>query len=516
MKRNLLTILLAALLVAQTLTACGGGETNSETTGETAPSAETTAEAETDLFAAYRSIDLGGRTVNISVSDNVSENGAGMPSSYLYIAGPEEMTGESVQDSVFQRNMEVEEMLSCKLNHIAQDFNWDGVQPYVESMVMSGDTSIDYYVDDQLGLVKSALKGHMLDLADKSYFTNGYYFDFAGGAYYNDYMTQLAVGDKRFAMTGDYFIDTLRASHVLYLNKNIVTELYGDQDYVYKLVLDESWTLPKMNEMIAEAYQDTNGDGTADDGDRYGLTGHSKGWAMPYYAFYYSTDCKVVAYDDKGLPYIDEKSQEAISKMSELLIATDTSIGMYRTGSVADSLKKFVDGQAMITFFQKVGDMEQASIRDFDGMGVIPYPKMDESQDGYRTMVHDTGEIGAIPVTTVGDAASAVSAVVQVLSVHAHENLLEAYYEVALKSKYAQDAYTAQMLDLVVDGISSPFEFVYEFGFSTTDSFLNTISFQPVYESIGKGSDVSASTFQKLLPGAQTRLAELIEVYTSK
>ncbi len=515
MKRTILTMLLAALLLAQTFTSCGG---ETETTVDKAATGETQASAETeaDLFAAYRDIDLGGRTVNISVSDNVTENGGGMPSSYLYIAGPEEMTGESVQDSVFQRNMEVEEMLSCKLNHIAQNLNWDEVQPYVESMVMSGDTSIDYYVDDQLGLVKGALKGHMLDLADKSVFTNGYYFDFSSGAYYDEYMTQLAVGSKRFAMTGDYFIDTMRAAHVLYLNKNIVTELYGDQNTVYELVLNGDWTLPKMNEMITEAYLDTNGDGTADDGDRYGLTGHSKGWAMPYYTFYYSTDCKVISFDNNGIPSINENSQETISKMAEILIATDSSIGMYKTGSVADSLKKFVDGQAMITFFQKVGDMEQASIRDFDGMGVIPYPKMNDSQDGYRTMVHDTGEIGAIPVTTVGEAASAVSAVVQVLSVHAHENLLENYYEVALKSKYAQDAYTAQMLDLVVDGISSPFEFVYEFGFSATDSFLNTISFWPVYESIGGGTDVSASTFQKLLSGAQTRLDELVQIYTGE
>lgn len=168
----------------------------------------------------------------------------------------------------------------------------------------------------------------------------------------------------------------------------------------------------------------------------------------------------------------------------------------------------------MFTFFQKVGDMEQASIRDFDGMGVIPYPKMDESQEKYMTLVHDTAEMGGVPVTTVGDAATAVSAVIQVLSTHAHEYLLEGYYEVALKSKYAQDAYTAQMLDIVVAGISAPFDFAYEFGFST-DSFLNKITFNPIAESITKGTDVTASTFATLLPGAQTRLQELIEIYTN-
>ncbi|MBR4962067.1 MAG: hypothetical protein IKY52_14315 [Clostridia bacterium] len=513
MKRNVLAMLLAALMVTSALVSCGGGETTTETTSTVQGEQAGTETAEEDLFAAYRSIDLGGRTVNISVSSNISENGGGMPTSYPYIAGPDEMTGESVQDSVFQRNMEVEEMLNVKLEHEALDLNFDQVRPHIESLVMSGDAAVDYYVNDQLGLLNCGLKGYLLNLADKSNFGE-YYFDLDSDVYYSEYMQQLSVGDKRFIITGDYFIDTMRAAHVLYLNKNIVTELYGDSDYVYNLVLDGGWTMSKMNEMITEAYQDTNGDGTPDDTDRYGLTGHSKGWAYPYYAFHYSTDCKVVSFDDKGLPYINESSQEGLSKMAELLIATDTSIGMYRTSTVADSLKKFVDGQAMLTFFQKVGDMEQASIRDFDGMGVIPYPKMDDSQEMHRTLVHDTAEMGAVPVTTVGEAATAVSAVIQVLSTHAHEYLLEGYYEVALKSKYAQDAYTAQMLDIVVAGISAPFEFAYELGFGS-DSFLKTITFQPIADSITKGTDVTASTFATLLPGAQTRLQELIDIYTA-
>ncbi|MBQ3178804.1 MAG: hypothetical protein IJB52_13370 [Clostridia bacterium] len=513
MKRNLLAILLAALLLAPSLVSCGGGETQETTADTTVQGEGAAANTEADLFAAYRGIDLGGRTVKISVSSNISENGGGMPTSYPYIAGPEEMTGESVQDSVFQRNMEVEEMLNCTLEHEALDLNFDQVQPHIESLVLSGDAAVDYYVNDQLGLLHCGLKGYLLDLADKSSFGD-YHFDLESDVYYSEYMKQLSVGDKRFIITGDYFIDTMRAAHVLYLNKNIVNDLYGDANYVYNLVLDDAWTLSKMNEMVTEAYQDTNGDGTADENDRFGLTGHSSGWAFPYYAFYYSTDCKVVSFDDKGLPFINESSQENLSKMAELLIATDTSIGIWKTTSVADSLKTFVNGQAMLTFFQKVGDMEQASIRDFDGMGVIPYPKMDESQEIYRTLVHDTAEMGAVPVTTVGEAATAVSAVIQVLSIHAHEYLLEGYYEVALKSKYAQDAYTAQMLDLVVAGISAPFEFAYELGFGT-DSFLKTITFQPIADSITKGTDVTASTFATLLPGAQTRLQELVDIYTA-
>lgn len=516
MKKRTLTLILAALLLSSSvaMTACGQNESTKETTNETTANVDAVqTNGETDLFAAYRNIDLDGRTVNISVSSNVSEDGGGMPTSYPYIAGPDEITGESVQDSVYQRNLEVEEMLNCTLNHEELDLNWDEVQSHIETLVLSGDNSVDYYVNDQLGLLLSGLKGYLLDVADTSNFVN-YYFDLNSDVYYSDYMKQLSVGDKRFLITGDYFIDTMRAAHVLYMNKNIVADLYGDSDAIYEMVLNDEWTLSKMNEVIAEAYQDTNGDGTTDDDDRYGLTGHTSGWSVPYYAFYFSTNCKVVSFDSDGLPYIDESCQEKISKMAELLITMDSGNGVYKTTSVADSLQKFVNGGAMFTFFQKVGDMEQSSIRDFDGMGVVPYPKMDESQEKYMTLVHDTAEMGAVPATTVGEAATAVSAVIQVLSTHAHEYLLEGYYEVALKSKYAQDMYTAQMLDIVVDGISAPFEFAYELGFGD-DSFLNKITLTPITDSITKGTDVTASTFATLLPGAQTRLQELIDIYTN-
>lgn len=52
--------------------------------------------------------------------------------------------------------------------------------------------------------------------------------------------------------------------------------------------------------------------------------------------------------------------------------------------------------------YNRLGDL--AELRDIEfEMGVLPYPKFDENQEGYITTLHDTSEIGAIPSTTVGD-----------------------------------------------------------------------------------------------------------------
>lgn len=515
MKRITTTALLLAMLLS--LYGCGGGENpekeNVDTDNTTTQTESTETETETeDLFAAYRNINLGGRTVHISVSSNISEGGGGMPSSYPYIAGPEEMTGEAVADSVYTRNQNVEELLSCKLEHIALDLEYDKVQPYIENMVISGDTAIDYYVNDQFGLLHCGVKGYLLDLNKKENFTD-YYFDFASGAYYYDYMRGLSIGKKQFIMTGPYFIDTLRAAHVLYMNKNIYADLYGDANGLYEIVKENKWTLDTLNTMVEDAYQDLNGDGNADDGDRYGLSVHSKTWTMPYYAIYYSTDAHVVEFDDKNIPYISESNLERISMTTDKLIRLHQCKGTYKLLTVADSLQKFVDGQSLFTMFQKIGDMEQSSIREFDGMGMVPYPLLDETQDHYRTLIHDTAEMGAVPITSAGEAAAAVSAVVQVLSTDAAQNMVSLYYDTALKSKYAQDSYTAEMLDIVSAGITAPFEFAYEFAFGG-DSYLNGISFMPVADSITKGTNITASSFAKKLPRAQEKLAKLVEIYT--
>ena len=520
--RKLLSAFLAAALLF-TFAACGESgnsdpKPDGAENGSASPSPDSSAgeagsaeEEAHDVLAPYRSIDLGGRTVNISVSSNISENGGGMPSSYPYIAGPETLTGESVQDNVFERNHLVEELLSCKLNYLALDLNYDQVQPYIAQLVVAGDTSVDCYVNDQLGLLNCAMNGYLLDLADKSNFTE-YRFDFDSGAFYADYMKNLFLGEKRFMMTGDYFIDTLRAAHVLYLNKHICQDVAGSPDAVYDMVKEGSWTLDRFNELVESAYADFNGNSQADDEDRYGLSGHSKGWSAPYYSFYYSTDSHVVDFDADGLPYLNEANVARMSTAAEKLIVLDQSQGMYKTSSVAESLKKFVDGQSMFTMFQKVGDIEQASIRDFDGMGVVPYPKLDETQANYRTLVHDTAEMGAVPMTAAGEAAAAVSAVIQVMAVHAHAYLLNDYYEVALKNKYAQDRTSAEMLDIVVAGISAPFEFAYELGFGDA-SYLAGITWNPVGDSITKGSDTTASGFQSRLKPANKKLAKLIAAY---
>ena len=83
------------------------------------------------------------------------------------------------------------------------------------------------------------------------------------------------------------------------------------------------------------------------------------------------------------------------------------------------------------------------------------------------------------------------------MSVHSHRYLRNLYYETALKQKYSQDQMTPQMLDIIVDGIRAPFEFIY----------LNTYSYGPVQNSILRNTDMVASS----VAGTEKVAAKMLE-----
>ena len=501
--KRIATVCLTLMMLTFPLASCGnqtvGEAEEKNSTAEpqaqtqVPEAAETEAETE-DVFASYRQIDLGGRTVRVSVSSNLADSST--ISSFVYTAGPEELVGEACQDYVYERNLFIQDLLNCGLEYESVDLIYNAVEAYIAKLVQSGDSTFHYCVNDLLGFSAAAQKGYLLDMSDKSNFED-YYFDFDSGDYYAEYMHALSAGPRVFFAAGDYFIDTLRASHGLYMNKNLYGNMYGERDGVYNLVLEGKWTLDKFYEIVDGAYIDANGNGEGDDADTFGCAIATKNDLNSFWPFYYSTDAGITEPGEDGIPVLRTSPAERMSFVAERLMKVQQSPGIWKTGSAGESRSFFVNGSAVFGVFFKLGDMEGDDFRDMDGVGVVPYPMADENQDGYRTLVHDTAELGVMPATVTGSDASAASAVIQAMSVHAHRYLRPLYYETALKQKYSQDQLTAQMLDIIVNGIRAPFEFIY----------LNNYSYGPVQSSIQKNTDVVASS----LAGAGKTAGKMLE-----
>ncbi|MBR4185579.1 MAG: hypothetical protein IKQ87_07410, partial [Clostridia bacterium] len=171
--------------------------------------------------------------------------------------------------------------------------------------------------------------------------------------------------------------------------------------------------------------------------------------------------------------------------------------------SATDIIDRFVADKLLFTYWLKIANCENNVLRNFDGIGFAPYPLLDETQEGYRTMPHDTVEIGAFPITVTTEKMTALSAYIQAMTLHAAEYLMPAYYETALKIKYAQDDYSSQMLDIVTDSINSPFEHAF-------NSNLGGIFTSGISASVSSMTNVYVSTTESKLEAAQKMLDELI------
>ena len=152
-----------------------------------------------------------------------------------------------------------------------------------------------------------------------------------------------------------------------------------------------------------------------------------------------------------------------------------------------------------IVGYNRLGDL--ANFREVEfPMGVIPYPKLDEEQTDYVSSLHDTTEIGVIPMTLPAEDLDYVYTVLEVCSRETNRTVIPEWYENGLKIKYADGQDDAKMVDLIHDAITSPFSVAYN---SALSDFMLKNIFSAQLE---KNSADFASAYMKLEKGANKSL----------
>jgi hypothetical protein len=140
--------------------------------------------------------------------------------------------------------------------------------------------------------------------------------------------------------------------------------------------------------------------------------------------------------------------------------------------------------------------------------GLIPYPKFDEAQEKYLSLVHDTALVYCVPIT-IGNNFDAVSATMEALAFEAYKSVTPAFYEIALKLKYIRDSddTALQIVDMIHAGATTDFAYIYNYALNDIGLIMRALMG-------GKRSDF-ASEYAKKENGVITKLDELIELYTS-
>lgn len=454
MKRTLALLLLASLLLAS----CGT-TVPEETDAGTAP-----VQTEAETVDPLAGIDFGGKTLRVSSSIDTYDS----TNAHALIAGSGELNGEIVNDAVYQRNQTVMEMLNIEMDFIETEWNYNNLYQELEKLVLAGDCGFEVVINDLKGLGQAIRSGYMRNVADTDI------LNLDASYWYKEAILDLEVipGNYYFLM-GDAFTDCISSVHVLYYNKDMITDVYGNGDHVQDIVLAGDWTVDRLQEIMADVAVDTDGDGTLQEGDRMGFAmlgpwGPSipilTGFALDIYQ---RTD------DGMVLTMNNERSVTALNELYELF-AGDYSVSTLKDHSTAGLVKLFNNQLTAFVCYLRLGDLADMREYEFE-VGLAPYPKLDDGQESYISSMHNTTEVGGIVVTTPESEMDFLFTCIEALGREAAKTIIPAYYEEALKVKYVNGAEDAAMIDLIHDNITTPSTLIF-FDAALSGVFMGTIN----------------------------------------
>lgn len=108
--------------------------------------------------------------------------------------------------------------------------------------------------------------------------------------WYTANIQQASIGDKLFMIESDLSTSYTDQTWMVVFNRS-KAEQYQDFPDLYSLVREGKWTIDKMSEIIADKYQDLNGDSERNEGDFFGMIANQDGCQLA--AFVYGADVQL-------------------------------------------------------------------------------------------------------------------------------------------------------------------------------------------------------------------------------
>jgi len=497
MMKKLTSALLLASMLLSMLVSCGSsGDTSTETTAQNAGDTTAVQQSEStdsetdyaDIKDSLPDLDFKGATVKV-----LYRNVHNLPD-YEITA---EQTGDVIDDAVYNRNLEVAERLNVVFDFVGMgDAAAASFPTSVSATVTAGEDEYAFFVWGQSNSLKNVLNEILYDVSDAKY------FDFEKPWWNVDYMNEMNVGkDRLYCLSNDLLITVISRMSTVFVNKDRYEELHGDIGGLYDTVFDGNFTHEEFRRLTESAYRDINGDGTADLGDHYGVmatlvseTDH----------FAYTADLRISKRGANGYPefcLMTERNADILETVNELYY-NNKGFFIMPNNDIIDGTaeKRFSEGQMI---FLPLWFAATERLREMESdYGLVPYPKYDETQENYRSLVQNTASVLTVP-RTVSDI-DMVSAVIEALSAESYRRVLPAYYEVGLKTKYSRDDVSSQMVDLIYGVASTDFAYAYSSSLGSIGTIARSV--------VGKKMDF-ASTYASNEAAALAGLEKLISLY---
>lgn len=424
-RKRTLAMLLSLLLLSSGLVSCAEGTTEETSNGDAAgttnveavPGESEDLEAETDPFIADAlpdTLDYGDDDVTILTWNTYD------PSEFMV----EEDTGEIVDSAVFYRNLTVEERLKVKLGYNqVMTRGWDGkFMNEVQKSVNAGDFSLDLVAGYAGDAASCAVGGLLMDINALQY------TDLTKPWYYKSATDAGTIGEKVYLTAGDLSYSALARMSGVFFNVDMLND-YQLED-PYELVLENVWTLDKMQEMINGIWTDENGNGKKDAADVFGmLIAHDQ-----LQTTYYSAGNTWIELDANRMPALSEDvNSERVTALIDKWIAIFE--GDVWKGNV-DVTDVFDQGRSLF-YVYPLGHVATGLRNTELNYGFVPQPKFDENQENYIASVTNAVTMWGIPLVVQDE--DQVGALMECLASEGYRRITPAVFEQAYKAKYNFD-----------------------------------------------------------------------------
>jgi len=433
-KRSLISLMLVISMLAAAGCSSNNAVETADTTQVSAEVTETETETEDPLADNLPETDMEGWTFRMAIFGNANIR------SYAYA---EELNGNVVNDAVHTKITNVEDRFNTDIVLTEACLNDKNDQAVLIKSIIAGEDSCEIGQGHDISMANASLEGYFLNVYDIPH------LDFEKPWWMPATLESMTILDQMYLMFNNISYQNLMDTRVMYFNKNLMDDM--GMEYPYETVYEGKWTMDELVKLSDSAYIDLNGDGKSDKNDQFGFI-------CPGYFYACMEPFKVEPYckDENGALYYDldvERVSSLVEKYYNLLFGVGGLKSDYATCN-----KIFTENRAL--FYYENLDTAVPDFADSEVVfGILPMPKLDESQDQYYGGATDRPI--AVPITVQKENMDNIGIVTEALNAEGYKNVYPAFFEVAMKSRYADQSDDAKMLDIIHDNVIISFTYLF-------------------------------------------------------
>lgn len=494
-----IALLLVAITMLSAFVACaetGTGETTTEPSqAQTqAPTEETTSDPTIDANGYLKDdlpedLNFGDQEITLLVWEDVEHE--------EFEVAYENLSGDIVEQSLYDRNSKVEERLGLTLSFIRikgnadHDKDWNS---YVNNSVSICAREFDILAGYSLSITLNAANNLLYNMLDEEC----EYLNFEQPWWSQLLLDQATFGDNLYFASGDISRNALEMMYVCYANSDLLLE-YNLQN-PQEMVESGDWTYDKFFEMCQGVYKD-DGDGVknceSESGDTFGYI-TSGIHVDPWFYGSGATICERNADGDiiESPTFAGERVVNTVDRLCEFL---DGEFGIY-TAKVTHQ-KAFGQGRALFMMERaRVSHKVLAANYGETQFVILPCPKYDKDQEKYITVMGNPFTLYAIPADIENP--KMASAFIECFASEGYRQVTPAVFEISLKTRYVADSLSGYMYDIIRSNITYDVGRLFSGSLIGQSTFRNAIAGGQVWGTVAKQGSTALKRALKNLNNA--------------